>query len=180
MTDRDPQTDAAERRARLFWPGLVLALLGGQVLFTVVTVYLATMDNSFAVEPDYYQKALHWDGEIAQRRENARLGWTAALEVGDDVSVFDERTLTCRLADAEGRPVEGAAVDLVAFPHSRGSQRASAVLVEADAGAYVATLRFRRKGVWEFRIAARQGPNVFTYRETRDVYPPGESRPWRP
>jgi nitrogen fixation protein FixH len=138
------------------------------------------MDGSFAVEPDYYQKALRWDEVAAQHRENARLGWTAAIDVGDDVSVFDERTLTCRLADAEGRPVEGAAVDLVAFPHARGSERASAVLAETESGVYAATLRFRRKGVWEFRLAVRRGPNVFTHRETRDVYPPGESRPWRP
>ena len=85
---------------RLLWPGLVFALLGGQLLLVCVLAYIAVADGSFAVEPDYYQKGLHWDATAEQLRANARLGWKARLQVEDSATVLGERALTCRLTDA--------------------------------------------------------------------------------
>ena len=96
MADRPRQNDGGELRHRVFWVGLILALLGGQIVLMGVMTLLATSDASFAVEPDYYQKALHWDATVAQRRENARLAWSAKIELGNEASVLGERTVTCR------------------------------------------------------------------------------------
>jgi nitrogen fixation protein FixH len=169
-----------ERRARVFWLGFVLLLLGGQILLLSVMAYLAVWDRSFAIEPDYYQKGLNWDATAAQLRENARLGWSLRIDLGDRLSVLGERTVRCTLADEAGRPLDGAGLDLVAFAHARGNNRLSATLSPAGSGIYQTKLRFRPKGLWEFRVVVRRGPEKFTFTEVRDVYPPGENRPWQP
>lgn len=163
---------ARETRHRLVWLGLILALLAGQIVLMLVMVYLATSDASFAIEPDYYQKSLHWDAVAAQARQNEWLGWSAKIELGPSVRVTGERTLTCTLADRTGRPLDGATVDAVAFSHARGSDRTALTLLPAGSGRYEAPLRFARVGVWEFRLAIQRGSDTFTYVEQRDVYPP--------
>jgi nitrogen fixation protein FixH len=174
--DNEPHVGLVQR---ILWPGLIFVLLGGQLLVMFVMVYLATSDGSFAIEPDYYQKGLHWDTTAAQLRENERLGWSADIEFGDEVSVAGERTVRCLLADKSGQPIKGAVVDLVAFSHARGTQRTSATLLPADSGVYQTTLRFPREGVWEFRLVATRGTETFTGVELHEVYPPGENEPWR-
>jgi nitrogen fixation protein FixH len=159
--------------ARLLWPGLVFVLLGGQVVLVFVMVYIAVSDGSFAVEPDYYQKGLHWEATAEQLRTNARLGWKARLQVEDAATVLGERALICRLTDAAQQPLAGAAIDVVAFSHFRGNERTSLVLEEVGEGRYRTTLCFPRSGVWEFRLVVRRGPDVFTHTETREVAPPG-------
>jgi nitrogen fixation protein FixH len=158
---------------------LIFVLLGGQLLLMFVMVYLAISDGSFAIEPDYYQKGLNWDDTAAQLRNNQRLGWKADVQVGEDVSVLSERTVSCSLTDQAGRGLDGAEVELEAFPHVRGSERATVALSPAGNGLYQAKLRFGRKGVWEFRFVARRGPETFTHTELIEVYPPQDGQPWR-
>lgn len=147
---------------RLVWPGIIFYMLGGQILLTLSTVYMATRSRSFAVEPDYYQKALHWDDTAAGRQMLARLGWKISIEVAPEVSPLGERTFTCRLSDKSGKPVAGARIDVVAFAHAVASQRVSAVLEPGEPGAYTGRVRMRHKGLWEFRMAIRQGDVAFT------------------
>lgn len=163
---------ARERRYRLVWVGLILALLTGQILLMAAMVYLATSDASFAIEPDYYQKGLHWDATAAQTRQNQRLGWSATIELGTEIRGTGERTLICILRDRAGQPLDGATVDAVVFSHTRGNDRATVTLLPAGSGRYEAPVRFARAGVWEFRLAIQRGPDTFTYVEQRDVYPP--------
>lgn len=170
----------AETRARWFWVGLIVLLLGGQVLLLLVMTYIATSDASFAIEPDYYQKGLNWDKTAAQVRRNEELGWQLQLSLADEASVLDERVLQCALVDRDGNALEGAVIDLIAFPHVRGRERAEVTLLPGDSGGYEATLRFDRPGIWEFRFVVQRGGETFTWTETRYVSPPGESRPWRP
>jgi nitrogen fixation protein FixH len=162
-----------------FWPGFIIALLSGQVIMLSGMVYIATSDLSFAVEPDYYQKGLHWDDIAAQRQQNEELGWKIAVEFGDPSGALAERELRCVLTDRDGAALDGAFVDMVAFPHSRGSERELVMLEPAGDGVYTADMRFQKKGLWEFRFVVRRDPEVFTHVERTDVYPPGESRPWR-
>jgi len=147
--------------------------------FISVMVYLATTNGTFAIEPDYYQKGLNWDATSAQLRDNARLSWLVEINVAEDVGTLGERTVTCTLTNKDGLPLDGAVIDIVAFPHVRGRERTSATLSAADGGRYQATLRFSRKGLWEFRGVVKRGPDTFAFTQQRDVYPPGESKPWR-
>jgi hypothetical protein len=164
-----PPAAGAPRNSRLIWPGLIIALLAGHVLLTVGMVYIATRDRSFSVEPDYYQKALHWDAFAQQQRDNIRLGWVATIDVENQTDVFGQQKLTCRLKDKSGRPLEGAAIDLLAFAHARGSQRTTAVVTPQGPGVYQALLRFPQKGLWEFRLVVRRGADTWTYTEQRNL-----------
>ena len=163
-------SSTGERRHRRFWLGCIVALLAGQIALMLVLLYLATSDRSFSVEPDYYQKGLNWDRLAAQTRHNARLGWSVRIELGPEVNVRGERALICSLADREGRPLDGATLDVVAFSHARGSERTAVTLPWAGSGRYEAPVRFAREGLWEFRLAIQRGTDTFTYVEQRDVY----------
>jgi nitrogen fixation protein FixH len=159
----------AAARGRWFWPLLVGGLFAGHIALMLMMVYLATRDRSFAVEPDYYQKALNWDQVAAQRQENARLGWGVTIEIGDTPGVLGERTVTCRVGDQSGTPVSGGVVELTAFAHARGSERTSLRLPPCGDGVYRAVLRLPRKGRWEFRLVISRGRDRFTYTEQRNL-----------
>ena len=171
MTDEVPVDNAtkvpaaSERPAAgwRLWPALVFVLLGLHIASVVVMVYVAARDRSFAVEPDYYQQALHWDRTVQQQMENTRLGWKVEVAVDAKAGVTGERVVACRLTDKTGRPLEGAAIDMVAFAHARASRRTSLVLLAAEPGGYRAGMRFPVRGLWEFRLVIVRGPDTFTH-----------------
>ncbi|MBI5627923.1 MAG: FixH family protein [Candidatus Rokubacteria bacterium] len=164
----DKPTTAASAR-NVFWPAFIVSLVAFHILASLVMVFLCTRDRSFSVEPDYYQKSLHWDDTALQQRENVRLGWAVAIEVGPALNVLGERKITCRVTAGSGEPIERAAVDLVAFSHARASERTALVLLPAGRGIYQATHRFARQGLWEFRIVIARDGETFTYTEQRQV-----------
>jgi nitrogen fixation protein FixH len=125
-------------------------------------VIVATHDRSFAVEPDYYQKGLHFEQTIEQRRENARLGWAIKLELGPSLSGSNVRGVTCMLRDRDGASLADAKIDLVAFAHLRASRTVSRVLLPEGEGRYVATVPFGDPGIWEFRLVVTRGKDTFT------------------
>ncbi len=169
MTEQEPMRDQPPNpretrpiasRRQLLWPGIVLALLGAQMLLMLVMVYMATSDRSFAVEPDYYKKALHWDESAAEGRSSRQLGWSVRIEVGDAADVLKRRDVTCTLLDAAGEPLSGATVEVIAFPHARGQERTLVKFAEIGGGLYAASMPIPRSGLWEFRVTAqpRIGP----------------------
>lgn len=170
-----PQRPA--RPAVWFWPTLVFALLGMQVLICATIIYASNSDPTFAVEPDYYQKSLNWDAAQAQKRAQSELGWTLALDVSSAASPLGQRQLRCRLMGRDGRPIEGAAVSAEAFHHARGNDRLRIEFIPAGPGSYEAAAPLRKPGLWEFRFDVRRGEQVFVATETIDVRQPiGGSR----
>lgn len=176
VEDRDSQP----ARRRWLWPGIVFAMIGAQMLIVVVYVVIALGDRSFAIEPDYYQKALHWDDHVAQGRANQSLGWTIALEIAAQETAAGQRRVTVVVKDRQGVAVEAARVELAAFHHARAEDRLSAVLEPAGDGLYAVDLRLRRSGLWEFRFVIRRGTDVFTGVEVREVAVPTGGAAWRP
>jgi len=153
------------------WPAIVIALLATHLTVGGVMLYFATMDPSFAVEEDYYAKALAWDSTARQRGENAELGWSASVRVADSAGPLLERAVTLTLVDAAGAPVERAGVRLVAFHNARSDDRLESAMSESRPGVYTADLRIRRPGVWEFRVTAERGADRFTDSLRSDVPP---------
>ena len=70
-------TDARRRTPGWWWPWFVVALLVATAGGQGIMLYAATHDPTFAIEPDYYQKAVAFDTTIQQERGNLALGWTA-------------------------------------------------------------------------------------------------------
>lgn len=144
------------------WIAAVVFILGGTVALNGWVLRLANADPSFAVEPDYYRRALRWDDELAQRERNAALGWTLEPNVGGTSAVGAE--LRVRLADSSGAALRGASVLVSAFPVARSSHVIAAALHEGtrDAGGYSARVAIDRPGEWELRFEATRGADVFT------------------
>jgi nitrogen fixation protein FixH len=64
--------------------------------------------------------------------------------------------------DTDGTPVTGATVTILGFPHARGEERIRIELRETEAGLYSARTAMVRPGLWELRLSALRGPDLFT------------------
>jgi nitrogen fixation protein FixH len=122
---------------------------------------VATGDPSFAVEPDYYQKALRWDETMAQEARNEDLGWSVAVTF-ERAARAGEVKLAARVNDRAGRAIEGARVGVEAFHSARARHVLRATLSPEATGGYSAMLRLDRPGVWELRLRVERGDQVFT------------------
>ena len=140
------------------WPlGITMVL----TLFVAVNLYLmrlAGADPSFAVEPDYYQKAVKFDSTISVERASAALGWVAssALTRGDSGT-----TLTVTLANAYGAPIAGATVSASARFIARANDVLTATLREVAPGRYQAPIAVKHAGQWEIRVDASRNTERF-------------------
>ena len=156
-------TPQAPRGRGLRWPIAMSLILAATVGVNLWVMHLARSDPSFAVEPDYYARAVRWDDELAQRRRNEALGWQLAPSVARVAG--DSTLLRVRLADAAGRPLGDAAVAVEAFAVARSARVERATLAQAAGeapGAYDGRLRMAQSGLWELRVVATRGGERFT------------------
>jgi nitrogen fixation protein FixH len=138
-------------------------ILAATVMLNFYVMHLARSDASFAVEPDYYARAVHWDDELAQRSRNAALGWRLSPTLSRDGS--DGVHVRVRLSDAGGRPVVGASLEVEAFAIARSAQVQRMTLASAGdpaEGAYDGRLALSHPGQWELRVSVTRGEERFT------------------
>lgn len=152
----------------VFWPAVIAGALALHVVGTMVMVVIATSDASYAVEPDYYAKALAWDERRAQEQRNAELGWDLQFSL-DPAAPGADPTVRATLTGAAGEPIADARVAVEVFSNVRRDDILTGVLRPVPDG-YRATLPMRGNGRWEFRFTATRDQDVFTHRETRHVY----------
>jgi nitrogen fixation protein FixH len=145
-----------------YWPFLLVGLLAAGVAANLYFLARAVGDPSFAVEPDYYAKALAWDAHQAQARENVELGWSVTLDVTPADLATGRARVVAKLTDRDGRSVPGAAVALTAFHNARAANVLTATLSETAEHDYAADVPIVRAGLWEFRVAATRGSETFT------------------
>src|SRR4051812_3654125 len=91
------------------WPIGITVILLGFAAANLAMMRVARNDPAFAVEPDYYRKAVGFDSTMAQERQTLALGWVASsrIERVDRIS-----TVAVILRDSLGEPVRGAAVSV--------------------------------------------------------------------
>ena len=152
----------------ILWPTVIAGALTLHVVGSLVMAYFATSDVSFAVEPDYYRKALAWDDKRAQDRHNTELGWQLKFTVAPAAPGHDPRVRVDLLA-ADGSPLNHARVSLVAFFNARADERLTIDLTAVD-DHYETTLPMGKDGRWEFRFTVTRGDEMFTYTDTRHVW----------
>ena len=147
----------------LGWPIGMAVILVLTVAANVGMITLANDDPTFAVEPDYYQKAVRWDEAMAQERANDALGWR--LEPSLSLAPDAPARLLVHVTDAAGAPLTGAVLTVQAMHNARAAQVFAATLAPTDvAGAYRAELPLRRAGQWELRFEVTRGAERFTAR----------------
>jgi nitrogen fixation protein FixH len=144
-----------------WWPIAITAVLATTVAANIWVATIASDDPSFAIEEDYYQKAVAWDSTLAQARSNARLGWrlTPTLRLtGSD----GRARLSATLTDSAGTPITGASVRVSALQVSRANAIHRVTLLASAPGVYDSQLEAARPGQWELRFDVSSGSTHFT------------------
>ncbi len=162
------------------WPAIVLGLLLLQIGTSALMIYVATSDASFAVEPDYYRKAVEWDQRAAQLRAEQALGWRITFDLSADADALQRRLLTARVFDAQQQPLRGASLRVRAFHHARAADALEASLHESAPGEYRVALPLMRAGLWEFRFELTSASRIFSLRELRELAAPAKAAPATP
>jgi len=144
------------RPAWIIGPALVGLITVSTMIGAAALIYHAHADPSFAVETDYYDKAVHWDDSAAQERRNVELAWR--LRISAEPSVGLELTIV----DGVGLPIDGASVTVEAFHNARSADRVALAPMDCGGGVYRQAAEFSRPGIWEFRFVARRGADTFT------------------
>jgi hypothetical protein len=154
-----PVMAAPRRGGGAFWAMVPVVLLTLGVAGVVLLGSIAANDPGFALERDYYQRAVHWDRQQAEWAENQRLGYRLGAEVRDAGSGVE---VVARVVDRAGAALTGAHIEVEAFANARAGARRTLTLVEADAGSYRAPLGAVRPGLWELRFTVERGKDRFT------------------
>ena len=97
-----------------YWPVGLAALLVGSAGANIALVVITSRDASFAVEPDYYAKALAWDETMAQQARNEALGWSLGLRV-EPTGERGRMAVIVGLSDGAGAPLPGARIAIEAL-----------------------------------------------------------------
>jgi len=176
MSEQQGQTETAETAPRsggipphILWPGIVVAILLMSVLANVVLVVAATRDGGAQVEADYYQRALHWDEDRADREASDALGWRTDLVVQAPQTPGGP-TVLVTIADAHGQPVDGLAGAMM-VRHTTQAEWKSLELtpIVGSHGQYTAAATFDRPGLWDFTVNARRNGEHFVQTTRREL-----------
>ena len=143
------------------WPVAIVTVLLLQVGFGIWMARTANNDPNFAIEPDYYNRAVNWDSTMAQSRRDKALGWQAIASLTRDTG----RTAALRvvLVDAAGRPLVADSVHAEALAVAHAGTVHTLVLTP-DAGGYAAQVPIAANGLWDVSIRAARGRDLFTAR----------------
>ena len=142
-----------------YWPVGLAALLVGSAAANIALVFITSRDASFAVEPNYYAKALAWDERMAEQRRSDALGWSVTLRV-EPAGTPGRMRVTARLVDSSEKSIEGARIEAEAF-HNARAQRILTTTFAPAGEAYAAEIGMDRPGLWEFRLRATRGADTF-------------------
>lgn len=149
------------------WPAAVVGVLAITVGANVWLIWAARDPNGAVIEPDYYRKAVAWDTTAARQARSDDLRWRAdaALGATDGARAHVRATLV----DSLGAPVAGADVRLEAIHNLEAARRVHATLGESAPGVYEADAALDRAGLWELRLTARRGGELFLTSLRRDA-----------
>lgn len=142
------------------WPIIIVTVLAGDVVLGFLNARVASHDPNFAVEPDYYRKAVEWDSTVAQGRRSEALGWRLTPTLGP-TGDGTAAQLALEFRDAGGALVRDAQVSVEARQMAHADDLVRATLTARDDGAYAARLPLTRPGLWEFRVVATHGADRF-------------------
>lgn len=148
--------------ARYGWPVGIAAVLLLSAGSNIAVMLVAQRDPAFAVEPEYYKKAIEWDASMAQERANAVLQWRASARLVTAPTDGALGSIVVDVTDANGQPLTKASVSVEAMHNARASDRIRAALRETIPGTYTASIPAHRPGEWEVRLVIEQGAQRFT------------------
>lgn len=157
----------------LRWPLMIIGLLALNMTIVVATIVCATSDHSFAVEPDYYKKAVEWDRTARERDHAAELGWDVGVSLKQPRAGSDRSVICVTISKPSDKGhhesptlLDGAQVQIEAFPQARSSQRLTGAAVGIGNGEYDFEAPISRTGLWEVRVRINRGPDALAVTRT--------------
>lgn len=152
-----------------FWAWVPAGLLSSMLLGLGSLAYIAADDPGFALEPNYYDKAVRWDEAQAEARESLASGFRLELTKPLCVDPRGDVELSLSVTDRDGLPVANAEVTVEAFANAAASRVERVVLRQIAPGAYRANISRGIAGLWELRLAVRKGALRYKQVMRRDV-----------
>jgi len=119
--------------------------------------YVAIDDPSFALEPNYYDKAVHWDETQLQARQSSALGLKLAVAAPLSLAADGRVDVQLRVTDQLEGAFSGAQISLEAFPNAYASRVQHVSLHESTPGVYSGHLARGVAGLWELRVVVKRG-----------------------
>lgn len=156
MTPSAPSRLAVARLPLIIGGIVVAGLVGAGTL-----IARASTDRTFALEPDYYRKALRWDITHAEMEASSRLGWVSTAE-----AAAAPRRLILTLSDKAGAPIGGAAITVELFASRLASVRSDLTLTEDAPGRYSAPWPEGPAGNWVARVRAVHTTDIYVTTHT--------------
>lgn len=154
------------------WPWSLMVFFAGLIGLYVYLFRVAGDPSALVVEPDYYQKGLHYDSTLAQARRNIALGWQLVPALTPLPG--GEAELRVALKDRSGAALDSATVFVIATHNLLADRPDSATLARRGAGEYEARLAMPRAGMWELRFDVVRGATRFTDDERVDLSAAGQ------
>jgi hypothetical protein len=149
-----------------FWAAVPVVLLGSLTTGLGIAAWIASDDPSFAVERNYYDKAVHFDQAREQAQKNASLGWRVEL---DTKAVGSNIQLLVLVKDKDGLPIRDAAITVEAFANARAKDVVIARFVPEPGAPQSARLPLIFAGLWELRFTVEARGERFTETLRRDI-----------
>lgn len=149
--------EATASRAGAIWAWVPALLLGAMLVGLGGLVYLAVDDPSFALESNYYDKAVRWDESQQQARKSRAVGLKLTLTEPLALSATGTVMVQLSVTDRETLAFSGAEIALDAFPNAYANRVQRLVLREVRPGLYVGELSQGVRGLWELRVVVKQG-----------------------
>lgn len=166
------------KKSFALWPWIVVGLLGGHAAIIIAAVTMAVGDPSFAVVPDYYDKAVNFDAYKADLEASRALGWTLTLTPEDSADLRGRRAIVASLLDRDGQPIAGAQIELY-FTHLGGGDNGHVSFHAHDiGGTYRGTAVMPRGGRYQIDATATVGALRFVLSTT--LAAPGPATPTTP
>jgi len=161
MTDA-PAFSKPKKTGHSRWALVPVALLAGSFFGVGGMALIAVRDPNFALEPNYYQKALHWDQSQAQAASNQRFGYTFHAPPVVVLDALGQATLRVEIKDRNGLAVPGARLSALGFANAFSEDSSQLQLSEQAPGVYEAQVKARHAGLWEFRLTMDSGADHAT------------------
>lgn len=161
MTEPQPQLENQPPSKRwLFWPALVIALLGGHTLLLTFAATKAIGAGTRTV-PSYGRADADWDQAQQQLRASEALGWIVTLDAEREADTRGQRMVTVSLTEAQGDPIPGAQLKLTYFHQAEGTEHEATEFQSQADGTYTTFTTLRNSGFHEFQLVVESGDQVY-------------------
>jgi nitrogen fixation protein FixH len=130
------------------WSLVIGGLLAGNVVAMVILAVVAG-NGGTQVIPAYYDRAAHFDDEIARASASRALGWHAEVAIAAGA-------IDVTVSDAAGRAVDGARVRVTGYQRAHAGEPVDVELAWVGDGHYRAGVRERR-GWHDLTVVADRG-----------------------